>query len=90
MIFSSKKLDKSDELTDTIKDVKVNDAEYYESNTAKESSVQGYTTLNPEKVTHTSNRNETVTHNRNGNFEAKLFSVVPTMNRGLTIGLCRL
>ena len=33
-IFTSEKLDKSDKLVDTVKKMTINDAKYYESNTA--------------------------------------------------------
>ena len=35
-IFTSEKIDKSDELADTLKDLKINDAEYYVPNSATE------------------------------------------------------
>ena len=73
-IFTSEKIDKSDELSDALKYLKIKDAKYYESETATVNDPQGDTTHNPETVTHTSNKNETVTHNRNGNFEQKLLS----------------
>ena len=64
----------------------INDAKYYESNSATSSDAQGDTTLDPETVTPISNRKEKVTDTNNGNFEQKLLSnrtilvVVLTMN----------
>ena len=89
MIFTSENLDKSDELLDTVKNLTINDSKYYESNTATASDSQGDITRNPETVTRTSNRNETVTHIRNGNFEQKSLSnrtipvLPPAMNPGI-------
>ena len=86
MIFTSEKLDKSDELVDALKKLTINVSEYYESNIATVSGAQGDLTRNPETVTDTSNRNETVTHTSNGDFEWKLLSnwtvpfFVPTTN----------
>ena len=54
-IFTSKKLDKSDELVDAVKNLTINDVKYYESNTATESDSQGNLTSNTEIVTHISN-----------------------------------
>ena len=56
-IFTSEKLDESDELVDAVKNLTMNDAEYYESHTATVSDVQGNFTRNPETVTHTSKGN---------------------------------
>ena len=55
-IFTSEKLDKLDELVDAVNNLTINDAKYYESNTATASDEQGDLTSNPETVTHTSNR----------------------------------
>ena len=63
-IFTSKNIDKSDELVDAIKDLTINDAEYYESNTETANDAQGDLTCNQ----------ETVTHTRNVKFEQKLLS----------------
>ena len=85
-IFTGEKLDKSDELVDSVKNLTINNAKYYESNTATASDAQGDLTLDPETVTHTSNGNEPVTRTSNRHFEQKLLSnrtipaVVPTMN----------
>ena len=61
-------------MVDAVKNLTINDAKYYGSNTATASDSQGDLTLNPETVTHNINRNETVTHARKGNFEQNLFS----------------
>ena len=71
----------------------INDAEYYESNTATASDSQGDLTRNTEAVTHTRNGNESVTHTINGNYEQKLLSnrTIPvlsaTMNPGIDKGI---
>ena len=63
----------------------INDAKYYEPNTATKIDAQGDLTHNPETVIHTINGNETVTHISNRDFAQKLLSnrtipvVVPTM-----------
>ena len=56
-IFTSEKLDKSDELLDIVKNLTINDAKYYESNTATTSDSKGDRTRNPETITHTRNIN---------------------------------
>ena len=56
VVFTSEKPDKLDELVKAINNLTINDAEYYESNTATASDAQGDITRNPVKVTHTSNR----------------------------------
>ena len=40
-IFTSENLDKSDELADTVKNLAINDAKYYEASTATASESQG-------------------------------------------------
>ena len=66
-IFTSEKLDKSDGLVDAVKNLTINDSEYYQSNKVTASDTQGDITHNPETITGTRNRNDTVTHTRNGN-----------------------
>ena len=73
-IFTSEKLDKSDELSDALKDLTISGAKYYESDTVTASGTQGDPTRNLDTVTHTSISNETVTHTSNGKFEHKLLS----------------
>ena len=73
-IFTSKKLDKSDELVDILNYLTINEAKYYESDTAIASDSQGDPTHDPETVTHNSNRNEKVTHTSNRSFGHKLLS----------------
>ena len=64
MIFISEKLYRSDYMVDAIKNLTINDAKYYESNTSTASDAQGDLTHNPETVTPTSN----------GNFEQNILS----------------
>ena len=54
-IFTSEKIDKSDKLVDAVNNLTIDDAKYYESNTANTSDTQGDLTRNPETVTYTSN-----------------------------------
>ena len=56
-IFTSDKLDKPDERVDVVNNLTINDAKYYESNTATASDAKGDLARNPETVTHTSNWN---------------------------------
>ena len=70
-IYISEKVDKLDELVEAVNILTINDAKYYESNTATASDAQGGIVRNPETVAHNSNRNETVTHTSNRNFEPK-------------------
>ena len=67
-IFTSKKLDKLDELEDVLKNLTINEAKYYESDTETASDAQGDPTHDSKTVTHTSNGNEKVTDTRNGSF----------------------
>ena len=53
-IFTIEKLEKSDELVDEVKNLKINNSGY-ELNTATASDVQGDLTSNTDTVTHTSN-----------------------------------
>ena len=55
-IFTSEKLDKSDEMADALKYLTINDTKYYESNSVTASDAQGDLTRNTETVPHTSNR----------------------------------
>ena len=52
----------------------INDAKYYESNTATESDAHGDLTRILETVTHTINGNKTVNQTSNRNFEQQLLS----------------
>ena len=70
-ILTSEKKDKSDALVYAIKDLKISDTKYYESNTSTASDAQGDLIRNPETVICTSNRNETVTNTINENPEQK-------------------
>ena len=73
-IFTTENIDKLDKLEDSLEDLTINDAKYYESNTAIKIDSQGDLTRNPDTVIHTSNGNETVTHIRNRGFEQKILS----------------
>ena len=73
-IFRNEKLDKSDELTDALKDLTINDAKYYKSDTATAGNAKGDPTRDLKTVTHIRNGNEKVTDTSNGNFEQKLLS----------------
>ena len=53
--FTSKKLDKLDELVDSVKNLTINNAKYYEPNIATANDAQDNLTSNPETVTHPSN-----------------------------------
>ena len=57
MIFTSKKIDKSDYLVDEVNNLTTNNAKYYESTTSTASDTQGNLTRNMETGTHTSNGN---------------------------------
>ena len=93
--FTSEKLDKSDDLSNALKDLTINDSKYYESDTATASDAQGDSTRNLKTVTHTSNGNEKVTSNgnekvtdpSNKNFEQKLLSNLTLPVVFLTINL---
>ena len=86
VIFTIEELNKSDELVDAVKKLKINNTKYYESNTATARYAQGHLTRNPEAITHAINGNEIATHTSSGYFEQKLLSsqtipvVVPMMN----------
>ena len=92
MIFTTEKLDKSYDLVNTVNNLTINNAKYYESNTATSSDAQGDITNNPDTVTNTSNGNETVTRTGNGNFEQKslsnqtIYVLPPDMNPGIGQG----
>ena len=72
-----------DKLVDAVNNLKINDTNYYESNTATMSDTQVDLMRNLETVTHTSN----------GNFEQKLLSyrtipvLPPEMNLGIDRGI---
>ena len=60
-IFASEKIDKYGKLVDSFNNLKINNAEYYESNTATASDAQGDLARNPENLltlaTELSNKN---------------------------------
>ena len=86
VIFTSEKLDKSDELEDRLKDLTINDATCYVSKSATTSDTQGDLTCDTNTVTHTSNVKEKIVDTSNRNFEQQLLSnrtlplFVPMMN----------
>ena len=53
-ILTSEKLDKSDELAETLKDLTINNAEYYVSNSANVNNAKGNPVRYLKTVTHTS------------------------------------
>ena len=55
-IFTSEKIDKSDDLEDTLKDFKTNHAKYYKSKSANTIHAKGNFIRNLKTVTHSSNR----------------------------------
>ena len=61
-------------LVDAVNNLIINDARYYESNTATASDSQDYLTRNPETVTHTRSGNETANHTSNTNSEQQSLS----------------
>ena len=85
-IFTSEKLGKSEEMSDALKYLTINDAKYYESDTATTSDSQGGPSCDQKTVTQARNRNEKVTHTSNGGFEPKVLNnrtipvVFPKMN----------
>ena len=52
--MTCEKLDKSDELSETLKDLKNNDAEYYVSNSENANDANGDPASDPKIITHTS------------------------------------
>ena len=90
-IFTSEKLDESEELVDQVKNLKINNAEYHESNTATASDAQGNPKRNPDTVTHNINRNKTVNHTSHGNFEQKSLSnrTIPFFPPAMHPGICQ-
>ena len=54
-IFTSEKIDKSDDLTDALNDLTIKNDGYYASNSAIASNAQGDIKRDPKTVTHTSN-----------------------------------
>ena len=61
-----------DELADMLKDLTINDAEYYASKSATKNDVKGNPASNPKTVTHTSDRKGKVTDTSNGKIQQKL------------------
>ena len=57
-IFTSEKLDKSDEVAETLKDFTINDVEYYVSNSENSNDAKIEPASNPKTVNHTSDGRE--------------------------------
>ena len=74
MIFKSEKLDKLDELSDTLKYLTINDAEYYISKSETANDAKGDPARNPKTVTHTSDGKGSFTDSSNGIFQKKILS----------------
>ena len=74
MIFTSEKLDKLDELADTLKDLTINGAEYYVSNSATVNDAKFSSASNSTTVTHTSDKKGKVIDTSNVNLQQKLLS----------------
>ena len=96
-ILTSEKLDKSDDLADTLKDLTINDAEYYVSKSATANDAKGDPASDLKTITHTNDGKVKFADNSNGILKQKLLSkrtlhvVVLTMNprignRIVTIG----
>ena len=73
-IFTSEKIDKSDKLVATLKDLTINDAEYNVSNSATVDDAKGDPTSNLTKVTHTSDGKGKVADTSNRSLQQKLLS----------------
>ena len=54
-ILTSERLNNADALAETLKGLTINDAGYYESDSANENYAKGYPASNPKVATHTSN-----------------------------------
>ena len=84
-IFINEKLDKLDELADILKDLIINNAKYYVSNSSTASEAQGDSASDPKTVTHTSDGKGKDTYTSNRKFQQKLLSnwtlpaVIPTI-----------
>ena len=65
-IFTSEKLDKLDEMVDTLNDLTIKNSEYYVSKSAIANDKKGDPASNPKTVTHTSDRKGKVTDTSNG------------------------
>ena len=73
-IFTSEKLYKSGDLAETLKDLTINNPEYYVSNSANGNKTKGDPASDPKKVTHTSDGKGKVTDTTNGISQQKLLS----------------
>ena len=66
-IFTSENIEKSNKLLDEVKNLTINNAKYYELNSATASDAQGDPRRNPKTITHTRNGKGKVTDTSNGN-----------------------
>ena len=86
MIYTIEKLDKSDKLSEKLKDLTINNSEYYVSNSATTNHAKCDPASDPKIVNHTSDGIGKVTETSNGILQRKIFSyrtlpvVVPTMD----------
>ena len=74
------KLYKSDKLAYALKDLTINNAKYYASNSAITSDAQSNLTRDPKTFTHTRNGKEKVTDISNGDFEKKYWVTGPSLS----------
>ena len=74
-ILTIERLNNSDVLAESLKGLTINDAGYYESESANENNAKGDPASDPKVYTHTSDRNKIkVTGTSNGNLQQKLLS----------------
>ena len=73
-IFTIEKLHKSDELAETLKDLTINDTEYYASKSVNTNDKKVNPESDPKTLTHTSDEEGKFTDNRNGNFQQLFLS----------------
>ena len=90
MILKSDKLDKSDALEEMLKGLTINDAEYYESDSANANDAKGNPSSDPKIATHTSDgKKRKVMDTSNRDLQRKLFSnrtlliITTTMDPGM-------
>ena len=74
-ILTSEMIDKSDELVEKLKDLTINDAEYYISDSANVNDAKGGPTSNPKAITHNSDgKKRKVTYTSNRILQQKILS----------------
>ena len=76
-------------MVDTVNNLTINDAKYYESDTDTASDAQDDITKNMETFTHPINSNETVNHTSKTIFGQKLFSnyIIPVFSPVMNLGI---